>query len=211
MAGHIADSKSISWCSPLWVTDAAKAVFGGGGIDLDPCANAGSIRRTGAYYNYTLPDNDGLVDSWEAVDGVAIQSIYVNPPFGSYYMNLLTKHIVMGKEYRQMVEEGHDMKAYKKLGIEDWRKRCAEVAAKGIEIIHLGPANVETIPFQDYIEGTAQAIAYPRGRLYYEEVDSDGAILQTGPAPMASAIVYWGENPQTFKDAYLPFGSVHIL
>lgn len=62
-----AASESIDWCSPLWVTDGVHQVLGG--IDLDPCANPGSIPRIMAKVNYYLPDHgDGLADPWGGSD-----------------------------------------------------------------------------------------------------------------------------------------------
>lgn len=62
-----AAAESVDWCSPLWVTDGVHQVLGG--IDLDPCANPGSIPRIKAAVNYYLPDHgDGLADPWGGSD-----------------------------------------------------------------------------------------------------------------------------------------------
>lgn len=56
-------SESIDWCSPLWVPDGVREALGS--IDLDPCANPGSLGRINAAVNYYLPDHgDGLADPW---------------------------------------------------------------------------------------------------------------------------------------------------
>jgi hypothetical protein len=50
-------------------------VFFEGQIDLDPCSNGFSIVK--ATREYLLPDNDGLIESWN------YRNIFVNPPYGS--------------------------------------------------------------------------------------------------------------------------------
>lgn len=73
-AGRKSISDTKDWCTPPQIIESVRSVFGGE-IDLDPCSNNHSL--VAARVNYVLPENDGLVDSWE------YDHIYVNPPYGS--------------------------------------------------------------------------------------------------------------------------------
>lgn len=83
-AGRTINSKNTDWGTPLKYVKAIKEVFGGK-ILLDPCSNEYSI--VGAEIEYSLPDKDGLKESWN------YPTIYVNPPYGSNKENKTTiKH-----------------------------------------------------------------------------------------------------------------------
>jgi len=73
-AGRTVNSQSVDWCTPQKYVDAVKRVFGGR-IALDPCSNEWSI--VGAETAYSLPEQDGLRESWD------FPTIYVNPPYGA--------------------------------------------------------------------------------------------------------------------------------
>lgn len=73
-AGRTVNSQSVDWCTPKKYVNAVKRVFGGR-IALDPCSNEWSI--VGADTEYSLPEHDGLTDSWD------FPTIYVNPPYGA--------------------------------------------------------------------------------------------------------------------------------
>jgi hypothetical protein len=73
-AGRQALSENKDWCTPPNIVASVRRVFGGE-IDLDPCSNSYSL--VGARVSYRLPDQDGLVESWD------FERIYVNPPYGS--------------------------------------------------------------------------------------------------------------------------------
>ena len=72
-AGRNINSLSQSWGTPKKYVDVVKTFFGGY-IDLDPCSNKYSI--VNAEIEYSLPDHDGLKESWN------FQTIFVNPPYG---------------------------------------------------------------------------------------------------------------------------------
>src|SRR3990167_7587546 len=72
-AGRQIISKNKDWCTPKKYVDAVKEVFGGK-IHLDPCSNEHSIVK--AETEYLLPENNGLVDSWN------FPTVYINPPYG---------------------------------------------------------------------------------------------------------------------------------
>lgn len=69
------NSKATSqeWATPPKYVEAVRSFFGGE-VDLDPCSNAHSI--VNAKTEYRLPENNGLVESWN------YPRIYVNPPYG---------------------------------------------------------------------------------------------------------------------------------
>ena len=73
-AGRKALSDTKHWCTPPEIVASVRQVFGGE-IDLDPCSNEHSM--VDARVNYSLPEHDGLVESWD------YPRIYVNPPYGS--------------------------------------------------------------------------------------------------------------------------------
>ncbi len=63
---------SQHWGTPRAYVAAVREVLGN--IALDPCSNEYSI--VGADTEYRLPDQDGLMESWD------YPTIYVNPPYG---------------------------------------------------------------------------------------------------------------------------------
>ncbi|MCY4538597.1 MAG: DNA N-6-adenine-methyltransferase [Chloroflexi bacterium] len=68
-----AESLSQHWCTPPKYVSAIREFFGGT-IALDPCSNLHSI--VGATIEYSLPELDGLLESWD------YPSVFVNPPYG---------------------------------------------------------------------------------------------------------------------------------
>lgn len=73
-AGRHAISTDKDWCTPPSIVASVSQVFDGE-IDLDPCSNEHSY--VDARVRYSLPDRDGLRESWR------FQRIFVNPPYGS--------------------------------------------------------------------------------------------------------------------------------
>ena len=73
-AGRNVNSQSQHWGTPGKYVKAVRSVFGGK-IDLDPCSNDYSI--VGAGTEYSLPEHDGLRESWN------FRTIYLNPPYGA--------------------------------------------------------------------------------------------------------------------------------
>lgn len=71
-AGRTVNSSSQNWATPHKYVTAVKKVLGE--IHLDPCSNNFSIVNAGVEYH--LPEQDGLVESWN------YPTIYVNPPYG---------------------------------------------------------------------------------------------------------------------------------
>ena len=73
-AGRKVNSLSQHWCTPQKYVEAIKEMFNEN-IELDPCSNVFSIIN--ANVEYTLPQNDGLLEDWN------YKTIYVNPPYGA--------------------------------------------------------------------------------------------------------------------------------
>ena len=73
-AGRHVNATSQSWCTPYKYVEAIK-LFWNGKIDLDPCSNEYSVVK--AEVEYSLPDKDGLKESWD------FPTVYVNPPYGA--------------------------------------------------------------------------------------------------------------------------------
>lgn len=208
MSGHIADSDAIDWTTPKFIVDLAHELWGG--IDLDPCSNAGSI--VGAKHTFTLPDQDGLKERW-ALRGT---TCFVNSPFGTYLMSP-AREILMPKEYRRIVKHGTDAEKADLIAsgpwvshsIADWRAKCVEAAEDGASVLQLGPANVDTVSWHKHVEGTADAVLYFRGRLTFRRPDGTSGAA----APMPCALALWG-HPITvdeFQELGAPYGAVHIL
>lgn len=65
-------STSRDWCTPPKYAEVVHRFFPD--LALDPCSNESSIIR--ARVRYSLPEHDGLVESWD------FPSLYVNPPYG---------------------------------------------------------------------------------------------------------------------------------
>ncbi len=108
------------------------------------------------------------------------KTIYVNPPYGADRNRGTT--------------------------IKDWLSRCSEAHRKHFsEVIALIPVAPNTSHWKKYIWGSATAICF----LY----DTRLRFLVTGRdhgkgAPMACAMIYWGEKYDKFFDVFIQFGAV---
>ncbi len=108
------------------------------------------------------------------------QTIYVNPPYGA------------------------DRK--RKTTIKNWLYKCAKAHQRfNAEVLALVPVAANTSHWKEYIWGTATAACF----LY----DTRLKFLENGKgagkgAPMACAMVYWGNNYQKFFEVFLQFGAV---
>ena len=245
MAGHIPDSKSICWLTPLRIKEPVHA-FLEGPPTLDPCSSPWSIME--AQDNYLLPQNDGLKDPWD------YPSVFVNPPFGNCWRHRDGYYIFSKDEFKAL--NRLDKKGCERVGIYQWVERCAETWKSHPDVVEhvvaLVPAYVDTKVWQDVVYPTAQAVCYIRGRLKFmlppiacavdgcqnkatltgEITDTiagcqvpictclehckhielpKGSLPQEGPAPMATALVYWGSNPERFDRVFqADFGVGHV-
>lgn len=221
VAGHIESSASVDWNTPAWVIERLNKLWGR--IGLDPCSNPGSI--VNALFSFLLPFYDGLVDPWHEVEGERVKSVYVNPPFGAYYQHDTTDEIMAQKPWRahiKAIRDEHGDKAAdaeKKLWtrhtIVEWIKRCEDTWQNhGVDVVQLGPASVDTKHWQKHIFKTATAALMIEGRMKFTlEVtvateDGEVTSIETGPAPMACALVYWGKDPDEFERLFSDCGTV---
>lgn len=156
MAGHIADSASVDWCTPDWIVEGVRETFDGS-PDLDPCSNQWS--RVGAKVEYMLPEHDGLEDGW------GYKTIYVNPPFGVGYIHRLSKDFKTPKEFREVPEEERGM--WRRCALIDWVERCANANINGSQVIALIPAYVDTKVWQKVVFPTSSLILFIKGRVRF--------------------------------------------
>ncbi|KAA1258640.1 DNA N-6-adenine-methyltransferase (Dam) [Rubripirellula obstinata] len=107
-------------------------------------------------------------------------SIFVNPPYGSDRERGTT--------------------------IRDWLARCAEAnLSNGTEVLALVPVAANTKHWKKFVWSVATGIAflYDTRLKFLENGKDDGK-----GAPMACAMIYWGEDFDRFFDVFLPFGAV---
>jgi hypothetical protein len=220
MAGHIESSKNIDWTTPQWVVDACRKVFPNNRIVLDPCSNPHSIVKADIEYMLSK-GNDGLKDSWNA------ESVYVNPPFGVCYVNVEKDSVLTPKEFRRLTkgdkeyvptkEDAEFASSHRRTDIKMWLQRCADARKDhGSEVIALIPAAVDTAHWQKNIFKTADAVCFPKGRMKFGVPPPPADMPEVeklkwpkaGPAPMATALPYWGSNTTGFIDVFEQFGTV---
>lgn len=115
-------------------------------------------------------------------DGLAVPwaypTVYVNPPYGRDPARGTT--------------------------IRDWLRKCSEASAGGAEVLALIPVATNTRHWRESVF-TAAAICFlkvPRLRFML-----GGSAANRG-APMACAMVYWGDGFDRFRDVFRPFGAV---
>src|SRR5574344_125668 len=108
------------------------------------------------------------------------QTIYINPPYGA--------------------------DRNRKTTIKDWLNKCAYTREKyKSEIIALIPVATNTVHWKNFIFGKANAICF----LY----DTRLKFLVNGNtdnkgAPMACAMIYWGDHLNKFTEIFQEFGAV---
>lgn len=195
MAGHIASSSSVNWNTPDRVLKHVRAFFKT--IDLDPCSNEGSV--VGAGTEFCLPQRDGLQESWAKTGA---KTVYINPPFGSYYLHKISKRVVLPKEMKKLLDAGYvDKQDFDHISLKDWVAKAEHEYGDGkMEIIMLLPSSVGTKAWQKHIFQTADAVCFVSGRLKF--------IGAAAGAPMDCACVYWGSRPEDFAEAFEDLGFV---
>ncbi len=109
------------------------------------------------------------------------KTIYVNPPYG--------------------ISRGSNT------SIKDWIRRCCDTNEKNnSEILALIPVAVNTRHWKEYIFGKANSVCFLSDtRLKFTNGDNDKG------APMACAIVYWGDKESEFYKKFSEFGAVVCL
>lgn len=107
-------------------------------------------------------------------------TIYVNPPYG--------------------------IDSRRGTSIKNWLRKCEEAyRLYGSDVIALVPVATNTGHWKKYVYGRAAAICF----LYDTRLRFliDGKDEGTG-APMSCAMIYWGENFNSFFDVFIKFGAV---
>lgn len=107
-------------------------------------------------------------------------TIYVNPPYGYNRIHGTT--------------------------IKDWLNKCANAHEEfGSEVLALIPVATNTKHWKQYVFGRAAAIAF----LYDTRLKFLENGLDTGKgAPMACAMIYWGNNQSKFYEIFIEYGAV---
>lgn len=107
-------------------------------------------------------------------------TIYVNPPYGINQKNGTT--------------------------IRHWLARCAEANEMyGSEVLALVPVATNTGHWKKYVFGRATAICFLHDtRLKFLVKGKHGG----KGAPMACAMIYWGENYHKFYEVFIEYGAV---
>lgn len=234
MPGHIEIGASVHWGTPQNVLTPLYDFFEGP-PDLDPCAN--NIHSiVGAKHNFTLPLVDGLKAPWD-VAGKGTK-VYDNPPFGRCHLRDDLQVVFSAQEWtagrkkwKSLVDtcQAAGVTA-KDLGgalndvgellvsdtyaarfhsatIADWSlKNRMERNERGVECVQLLPAAVDTFQWQadDGIIECADAVCLVKGRLKFL-----GSVK--GPAPMACAVVYWGDRVDRFESCFTKLGKILFL
>lgn len=90
--------------------------------------------------------------------------------------------------------------------IRNWLRKCAQAHAQhGAEVLALIPVATNTGHWKESVWGRASAIAF----LYDTRLKFLVGGRDTGKgAPMACAMVYWGERVESFQDIFSAFGAV---
>lgn len=198
MAGHIVSGGNLNWNTPRWITEALPAVFGGP-PDLDPCSNEASV--VGATVGYTLPESDGLIDPW-AIRGPGT-TVFLNPPFGRTYMTEDRSSAIGQKGFEVLSEEEQELYTTRSV-LADWiKKAVVEHLEHGVEVVSILPAATDTAHWQKLIFPSASRILFIKGRVRFLGPDGKPA---KAAAPMATALLYWGTNPQAFEKAFVGRG-----
>lgn len=169
MAGHISTSGSNDWNTPEYLLELVREFFQGD-IHLDPCSNSGST--VGAAHSFTFPDQDGLLEPWR-VPGVDSANVFVNPPYGPYYV--FQQEIYSPKEMKEYLKNVEDSlgaptartlrKQFKRYDMKDWAKKMSYAAShdKAV-VVALIPCKPGTKPWQDTIFRDADCVCFIRGR-----------------------------------------------
>lgn len=201
MTKHYASCDRNDWLTPDRVLYVVKEFRD---IDLDPCAAVG-VGNQFATYNisgngtWNLPYGHyrseprlcGLRADWAR----CVQGgglVYVNPPYGG-----------------------------RKKIIDEWIKKCAFEAERGVEIVGLVPASTGSQWFKT-IWNTITSLCFVEGRLRFEvpnvrgsapqqrlfDADEDIVSDVDGSATFWSAIPYWGPSPERFLQTFCELGQI---
>jgi hypothetical protein len=158
------------WRTPDPCLVPVRATFGGE-IGLDPCASTEHWLSGG--------DEIGVVNFHEEDDGLA----------RNWFESLRSEGAITTAYVNPPFNRN-----------KDWMRKCAEEAARGVEVIALIPARTDTRYWQGTIARTAQAICFWRGRIRFVGAEQG--------APFPCAFIYWGHRPEAFANAFADYGQV---
>lgn len=197
MSGHIGTSSNLDWNTPAWIRN--MVVLALGSIDLDPAGNDSSI--IGASTEFKLPTNDGLQDPWNITPST---KVWVNPPWGRAYMKPDRSDIIGAKAFQALPQR--DQQAYSvHTSIANWvTKAIHEWRSNRVETIMILPAATDTGHWQSGIWLYATSVCFIRGRVRFLMANGK----ESGPAPIATALVYWGTEAGRFKEVFQDVGVV---
>lgn len=91
-----------------------------------------------------------------------------------------------------------------------WMKKCYEESIKGITVVMLIPARVDTRYWHDYAFKYARCICFVKGRITFERFGSKTPKEEWVPAPFPNAIVVFGECNSNQAEQLNKFGKVYM-
>ena len=209
MAGYIADAGSVAWCTPERILSVVVRTFQSR-IDLDPCSNENSL--VNARTSFRLPDVDGLKSDWSNYDNV-----FVNPPFGTSYLEKATKVAYSNKEFSEKFPDAKQRKdevssgRFERQTISDWITKTILVSETVPGILFI-PANVDTKIWQNLIFTKCEAVCWVAGRVRFFGGRPE-LMGKEACAPMAMALVLAGTPKEVplFRDVASQIGRVTVL
>lgn len=221
MAGHIADAGTVTWRTPSNIVDRLVKFFGAP-PSLDPCAGEDSLVQ--APVQLRLPEHNGLEVDWiKACDEHNLpRTCYVNPPYGTTYLEVSTGRTLSTKEWRaypeHLPEEErriHQQKllaegTWRKTTIAQWVERARRFQDGGLTTVMLLPAAVDTHHWQDVIFPYASALCHPQGRLRFVGA-AQGATMAVSLVLFApDCNLHWDTWDQ-WSETFLEIGRVQPL
>jgi hypothetical protein len=152
-------SKTDEWLTPPDVLDRIRSAMP---IALDPCASPLSF--VDAAWGIVAPDQDGLSLDWQ-------EQILITSKIPWTFIS--AADVARGCAF--VNPPYSDLRA--------WLAKCAAEAAKGVPVVGLVPARLESQAFQDHVLGKAWLYAV-RGRLNFHraiEVEYDAELAKQRP------------------------------
>lgn len=182
MAGHIQSAGNATWRTPGAIVGTVRAFYRGS-IDLDPAASSDPADHL-ASGNISLPA-DGLNQEWGP------KRVFVNPPFGTTFVK--GSECITGRELKERVEAGEAKDfEWRKQNVAQWVEKAeVEQRINDAEVIILLPAAVDTQWWQASILQHAGSVCLICGRVKF--------VGAAAHAPMATALVYFGERGRRFR------------
>lgn len=189
----------ISWQTPPEILAGLRALFGPGGPDLDPCAGDNTSI---AKFNWRLHEGyNGLTQPWPE----DAKTVFINPPFGSSYVK--DSKCISAKKYKAL-KDANQHEGWVKQTLAQWAaKTVNETMRPPREVVWISRISACSTAGQILLSSTS-AVLYPSFRVCY--VNAATGEQQKG-ANFESYVLYFGDRPQVFKDAYSSLGEVHLI